>query len=161
MLKGTGIFGAWSLPAIGTEQIQTAFDTTLRTDTPAEVFLFTKWASLHLHLLVEIIAVDNIKTRLVKVDKVMTLFTPIFMIVLFPFLPVFRHKFASFPVTVELIERLNCLFAFFWVERTLIFELYLFALDQLKGFGALVWALVWVHFDAFHALFAKQILAGS
>lgn len=95
-----------------------------------------------MHLLVEIKAVDNIKTRLVKVDKVMTLFTPIFMIVLFPFLPVFRHKFASFPVTVELIERLNCLFAFFWVERTLIFELYLFALDQLKGFGALVWALV-------------------
>jgi hypothetical protein len=42
MFKGTGIFGAWSLPAIGTEQIQTAFDTTLRTDTPAEVFLFTK-----------------------------------------------------------------------------------------------------------------------
>jgi hypothetical protein len=86
---------------------------------------------------------------------------PVSPVIFFLFLPIFGDKQAKIPVVVKLRDGQYRGLAVLSIEGAGELKFYLFALGEHEGFGAFEGALVFIAFDAVHALEAECLAAAT
>ena len=109
----------------------------------------------------KIIRVEFHQVLFIQEVEVVAFLASILQVVFLLLFPPGRGELAVVVVVVEMLDGGNGVFALLGIEGTVELELGVLLLDEFEGLGAPKGALIFIIFDAVHALEAEIVLAGA